>query len=230
MARAWRGDRGFLLEVDDGGFWRLEGESLEGLHPHTSSLEDDLYTTSYELRGDVLWRIEAVQGPWHEKTSEEAVCHELVPVQDEVLIRSFEARIAAHLAALRRAADVRLAAIDGAESELGQGPEVDRAQELLRNRIHAFGDPLDVLLLQTLVELARAGSPSLSAFAAACRVAAFEPGYWPPWPAAAPLPEEEPLATCHRTLVEAADFQEWADAPNNAMAFRLAAALLAAGT
>jgi hypothetical protein len=103
-----------------------------------------------------------------------------------------------------------------------------RAQEALGARVYSYGDTTAEALLRMLIDLARmkAYPPAVDAFARGCLHACFE--YTVPEPVeAAPSPAPAlaaKLAPLVAMLEQEADGQEWADANNNAAAYRGAAA------
>jgi hypothetical protein len=125
--------------------------------------------------------------------------------------------------------------------------EPDRARELLRRRVEACSDELSDSTMRMLdrlvalrdsvdrIETRPAVDAALDAFVAACRKVAYDHSFdaWP-GPRPQPLPVAahdhaavdaviDDLDSLQRRLEKHAEFQEWVDATNNAMAYRAAA-------
>lgn len=125
--------------------------------------------------------------------------------------------------------------------------EADQARELLRRRVDAYSDELCEQMMRMLDRLLTlresvdrtqtrpAVDAALDAFVAACREVAFDHSFHArPGPRPQPLPIAAPdhaavdaliddLDSLQQLLNRHAEFQEWVDANNNAMAYRAAA-------
>lgn len=142
-----------------------------------------------------------------------------------------------------RQGEARVASIPGSMDDPGLGKDYLRAQDLLRDRVRAYGNSRDSQLLEILGRfgaLARAlGNPlprpldlATRHYIEACRHAAFDSGVKPTADArldvASPPSQQiielrERLRVLSKGLSEDAEGQELADALNNAACFRRAA-------
>jgi hypothetical protein len=170
---------------------------------------------------------------------EKAILTGLRDVEDPKTLAFLEKALAAeqqqtddHAARLLREGEARVAAIPGATEDPGFGADYLRAQEVLRDRVRSYGEPLYRDLLQTLGRFE--SGPALDAYVAACRHAAFDPTVdrgkeRKTQPAATkrnPADLHQALGALQRRLLDQADGQELADAMQNAAAYRRAADLV----
>lgn len=207
-----------------------ESRLLQTLTPHQVSLEDALLTQSFLVEGDrLLQRDRSESGP-HVRESDTVILTGLVPMTDASKLALALAQHGSELEdrteTSRRAGSARIAAIDGADSVFDLGPELDIAQSMLRDRVRAYGEPLDVLMLQTLIAFARRQSPALPVLVTAFRIAAFDRTFHSSTHPSSP-PAKGELATLYAAFISAADAQEAVDARQNAIAIRQAAAYVA---
>ncbi len=202
--------------------------------PSEWSVDEDLSRTTFEVREGQLIERTVIEhwGSDRPDTIREYVvldglCEDAslelrrfadVALGDDAVVRE-EARLREE-----RAADARVAAIEGALDELG----VTSAQQALVYRIRHYADDTSAALLRTLIDLARTrpATAALDAYVRACLLATF--GAAPPLVNGTPTPS--PLAGIVAALAERihriGDGQSEADAPRNAEAYWAAAEAL----
>lgn len=215
----------------------LGGEVVGRFEGRSFSDEDDLWITAHAIEGDRLVERTTVQHGFHEPKvyEEKLLAAGLRRVSDEATRSLAEAALAkADAAAERerlereRAAAARVAAIPGGSSNLRAGPNVERAQQALIERIERWSDERASQLLKTLVRLtdAKPSAEVLQAYARGCLSACFQ-HQLPALPASS---KQAPNAELAQELSERAqqlerdgDGQEDVDALNNARALWAAA-------
>jgi hypothetical protein len=222
-----------------------QGKACGEFNVSSWSIDDELSVQAYAvIAGELRERTERTfYGSRDQESSEEKTgLTGLRDVDDRKTLAFLEKALAAeqlrvddHSARLRREGEARVAAIPGATEDPGFGADYLRAQEVLRDRVRSYDEALYVDLLRTLGLLGN--GPALDAYIAACRHAAFDPTVnrkkkRPKESAtsqrntAAPRKLKETLATLQRQLLEQAEGQDQADAPQNAAAYRKAAELV----
>jgi hypothetical protein len=217
-----------------------QGKVTGEFHVSTWSIDDELSVQAYAvLARELRERTERTFfGSRDQESSEKTVLAGLRDVDDRKTLDFLEKALADeerrnddHAALLRREGEARVAAIPGATDDPGYGADYLRAQEVLRDRVRSYDDPLYAELLRTL---GRFGSgPALDAYVAACRQAAFDPTVGRRAKPSAPRGKtsgrrdlQKTLNAIQGRLREQAEGQEQADAPQNAAAYRKAAELV----
>jgi hypothetical protein len=232
--KIWRTGTQYLVERG-GSFCLVDstGAVVRTYEDAQSSVEDILYITEYHVKGEELHEQTTIEHWGREDRFEDKIrLAELVVDADpetlryiltvfgDASVRREERRIADE-----KAADARIAAIDGARDDFVLGADFARAQSMLRQRIYDYDDTLAASLLHTLVALARAKvhAPALAMYVRGCLFACFAnaPDAVEGEPVASPLgPQVNERA---RELEQVADGQELADAMQNAAAYWRAA-------
>ncbi|NUP06275.1 MAG: hypothetical protein HOW73_09475 [Polyangiaceae bacterium] len=222
MTTIWRA--GTELLVADGEAFALidaTGEVTKRLERRRQySDEDDLWT----------WEHVVENGRFIERTTierfraatvdvrEEVLLEGLVPIGDDETFALVEAALVREANArkrsdtvTRRDAERRVEGIDGALDDYQLGTWFARAQSALIRRVRTYADEYAMVLLRTLVSVARAqpGPAVIRAYARGCLLACFERGELPA------LPEDE-AATVHpiadELMARALDLEQWGEA------------------
>lgn len=222
-----------------------QGRVTQELVTWTCSLGYDFWAGIHAVVDDRLEEITIVEGDGGDsiETTRKTRVAGLQPVSDRASRELAEAALARHAAegdARRAQAErlgvARVAAIPGANDDLGGGSDIATAQARLRERIARYSDNLSADMLRALVALAvrcRAeptARPALWALARACRwqcCDGAEYGHVPLPTTAIDVrgdPFLERLADLHEAIRSHAQVQEDADANATAFAMRQAAA------
>jgi hypothetical protein len=233
------------------GFWRelreyvqldAQGKVTKEFKVSTWCIDDESSVSAYaviegELRERTLRTFYSDSRP--DLETETAVLTGLSEIEDLKTLAILEKALATekqqiddHAARLRREGEERVAAIPGSTTDPGLGADYLRAQKVLRDRVRSYDEALYIELLRTL---GRFGSgPALDLYVAACRHAAFDPTVnrkkkRTTKPVATRRHSAElrkALGALQRQLLDEAEGQDQADAPQNAAAYRKAADLV----
>ena len=230
--RRWRAADGRVVaELGDGRFAIVRDGRVERvIAAHDDSVDDDYYAFTYDVAEGALWlRIEVrTFGEDERRRSERVELGGLAPIEGAAtptahdVIAAIDAR--AHAA---RAREQHLAAqVEELARAFAVPPSLAEARARLAERAVRWEDDVAIALLALFEELCRAVLPDdvVRALDAAARHATF--AIERPDPPDPPEPSEDPLpprfeAAC-LGLVIAAEGQEWADANQNAAAYRRA--------
>lgn len=203
------------------------------------SIDEELSMTAFGVAGGEFRELtlRTFHGsPYRVSKEETVVLTGLREVAEDETLRFLAAALAEEQRRrddFQREREARVAAIPGATTDPGFGPEYLRAQKLLRSRATAYGQERDRQLLETLGRFP-GRSEALDLFVEGCRHAAFDPTVKasprrPPARGAVDGPESlgRTLEELQRLLLADAEGQDHADAMQNASAFRRAADCIA---
>ena len=233
--KIWRAGKDFLVERGDS-YLLVDGTGAitKRFEPSSWVIEDEDGKVTYGVEKDALREYVHIHRPGNLDHWEQRVVEGLALDDDPDVVRFITTAVGDDLVVreeqrLReeRAAEARLAAIEGARADYRMGPLFARAQEALEARVYSYGDTTAGALLRMLIDLARANAhpPAVHAFARGCLHASF---------AHVPIADDDAesvpapelaakLAPLVALLDSNADGQEWVDANNNALEYRRAA-------
>jgi hypothetical protein len=231
--RRWRaGDGRVIAELGPGRFAVIaEGRVVRVAAPHDDAVDDDYYSFTYDVAGDALWvRIEVRTFGEDERRRSESIDlaglvlldHAAAPTAHEV-----HAAMDAQARDARAREDYLAAQVEELARAFAVPASLAEARARLAERAVRWEDDVAIAMLALFEELCRAPllDDVVRALDAAARHATF--AIERPDPPGAGVPEpDQPLPPRFEQaclgLAIAAEGQEWADANQNATAYRRA--------